>query len=311
MIWFAPFYSLISIAMGSIEMDPQVMQEWHLSPVRFLGGQHNLHWLVESGANALVLRRYSDRHSDLGYELEVLRRLRDLGWPVPQLIEQPIVSGGRTWCLFTQLPGAHTTKTGPAEQRARGRLLAELHESTASVTDLGQRRGFNRSDAVIRDPELLAAVRAYERVQPGPGHMMRWHIDRACERLETLDLDAAETLILHSDFSAWNILFEGDELSGVLDFEGTHLNFRVADFALSWRGRYDDVIKGYEEVHQLSDLDRQLLVPAFWSWLFMGVKEEFSSMLKGELAVHGSDWQIVHLARRSKLFGDLAEPYQK
>lgn len=73
------------------------------------------------------------------------------------------------------------------------------------------------------------------------------HIDLACERLETLDPDEGETLVLHSDFTTGNILFEGDELSGVLDFEATHLNVRVADFALSWRGRYDDVIKGVQE----------------------------------------------------------------
>ena len=299
--------------MGSIDaqIDPRVMQKWHLSPVRYLGGNHNRHWLVESGANLLVLRRYTDRHySDLGYELEVLQRLHGLGWPVPQVIEQPILSGGRTWCLFSKLPGAYTTKTGSAEQRSRGHLLAEFHESTASIIDLGQRRGFSRSDAVIGDPELLAAVRDYERVKPAQGHMMRWHIDRACEQLASVTLDEVETLVLHSDFTAWNLLFEGEELSGILDFEATHLNVRVADFALSWRGRYDAVIQGYQEVHPLTDLDWRLLVPAYWSWLFMGVKQQIGSMLKGELEIRDFDWQISHLARRSNLFGDLSEPYR-
>lgn len=150
--------------------------------------------------------------------------------------------------------------------------MAELHESTASLTDLGQRRGFERCDATICDLGLMAAVQSYERVRSIEGYMMRWHIDRACERLATLDLVDVETLVLHSDFTAWNIFFKGDELSGIVDFEATHLNVRVADFALSWRDRYDEVIHGYEEVHRLSDLDWQLLVPALWSWLFKGGK---------------------------------------
>ncbi len=82
-----------------------------------------------------------------------------------------------------------------------------------------------------------------------------------------------------------------DRLSGVLDFESTHLDFRVADFALSWRGSYDEVVHGYEAVHPLSDLDWQLLVPVFWGWLFLGVKDEISAMLSGQAAIHGFDWQ--------------------
>jgi hypothetical protein len=83
----------------------------------------------------------------------------------------------------------------------------------------------------------------------------------------------------------------------------------VADFALSWRGEYDDVVRGYDEVHALSDLDRALLVPCFRAWMFLGVKDEIDKILSGHQENHGFKWQVKHLQKRSPLFGELSEPY--
>ena len=100
-----------------------------------------------------------------------------------------------------------------------------------------------------------------------------------------------------------------DFCHGLLDFESTHLNYRVADFALSWRGCYDEVIYGYEEVHKLSDIDWQLLVPAFWSWLFIGVEDWIERARPEELLQPDFTWQIKLLSRRSRVFGDLRESF--
>ena len=264
------------------EIDPTVIAQWQLSPVKPLSGRINQHWLVEHHRKFAVLRRYAQIHTDKEYELTVLRHLHERGWSVPNIIEKPIYRGGAWWCLFSFIPGTPKHQTGKQEQRSRGHLLAELHDTTTLLNPLGQRRGFTRADTVISDPALLAAVTSYERIQPEAAHLMRWHIDRACERFEQLALDSAEQIVLHSDFTTWNLLFDGETLSGILDFESTHLNFRVADFALAWRGHYDDVIRGYEEIHLLSELDWQLLVPVFWAWLFLGVKDEIGATLNGQ-----------------------------
>lgn len=293
------------------QIEPGVLQTWNLSPIKSLGGRINHHWLVERGGRIVVLRRFAAVHTDIGYELDVLRGLDRLGWPVPVALDEPMKYAGAWWCLFSHLAGSQTRRTGAAEQRLRGRLLAELHESTETLASLGQRKGFERTDTIVNDPDLTDAVRAYEALQPDVGHMMRWHIDRARACLEELDLKGVEQIVLHSDFTAWNLLFDDDTLSGVLDFESTHLDFRVADFALAWRGTYDDVVHGYEEIRRLSELDRQLLVPVFWGWLFRGVKEEMQNMLDGRRTSHGFDWQVKQLARRSTLFGEMADPYQR
>jgi aminoglycoside phosphotransferase (APT) family kinase protein len=288
-----------------------VMRYWDATPIDYLGGRSNEHWLVESGRSRFVLRGYSaEPFDDIGYELAVLRCLRDLGWPVPVAVEEPIHRGGRTWCLFTWLPGAcRPLADGVEEKRTRGRLLAELHDATSRMAGMGQRGGFDRSDALIRDPALVSAIRAYERIYPAEGHIMRWHLDRAQEAFACLDVETAETIVLHSDFARWNLLFEGERLTGILDFEATHLDYRVADFALSWRGEHDEVINGYQEVHTLTDLDWELLVPVYWSWLFIGVKKEIGAMIAGKVPPHDFEWQVRHLMRRPGLLGRRAPRY--
>ena len=86
---------------------------------------------------------------------------------------------------------------------------------------MGQRGGFRRSDHVVADPELLHLVKAYERFSPAEGHIMRWHLERAQGLFDQIDFDGAESLVLHGDFAPWNLLFEGEKLTGIIDFEGT------------------------------------------------------------------------------------------
>ena len=273
-----------------------------VTPVRYLGGRQNQHWLVESGGKPLVLRGYArEPIESVEYELEVLRRLDRQGWPVPEPIQEPAELLGRLWCLFTLLPGESRPERTSDERRARGRLLARLHEATASLAGMGQRKGFRTADEVVCDPQLLEAIRKYERVRPAAGHAMRWHLDKACEMFDGLQLDGVETIVLHGDFTPWNILFEGERVSGIVDFEATHLNYRVSDFALSWRGHQDEVVEGYEQVRALNELDWQLLVPCYWSWLFLGLQEEISLMIQENAPYHDFTWQVRHLIARSRI----------
>ena len=287
-----------------------VIQRWEIVPVSYLGGLHNRHWLVEYGRSHLVVRGYAEEpFPHIAYELEVLAHLDEASWPIPTAVEEPIQFDGRTWGLFKFLPGTCRTTNQPGNRQARGRLLAELHEATASLVEMGQRRGFGLSNEVIGDLELVDSIRKYEQLRPAEGHIMRWHIDQANEVFDRLDLNCAVTTVLHGDFTPWNLLYEGENLTGVIDFEATHLNYRVADFANSWRGYQDEVIDGYEEVLALSDLDWQLLVPAYWAWMFIGVRQAIETTLAGKDAPPDFEWQIRHLLRREGLTGRLADTY--
>ena len=49
-----------------------------------------------------------------------------------------------------------------------------------------------------------------------------------------------------------------------------HRDIRIADFSLAWRGRYDGVVHGYQEVAPLTERERALLGPTFWAHLAEG-----------------------------------------
>lgn len=281
-----------------------------IKPAQYLGGRVNWHWLVEKSSDRFVLRGYPEHLlQDVEYEHDVMRRLHELGWPVPTVVEGPISGAGRLWCLLVLLPGAPRAGDDPDERTDRGQLLAELHQATSTFPVAGQRTGFQTADELVHRVALMTAVREYEQLRPRSGHILRWHLDQVCEAFDRIELEDAETMVVHSDFATWNLLYEDGRLSGVLDFDGTHQNYRVSDFALSWRGYQDEVIEGYERVHPLSDLDRQLLGPCYWSWLFIGVEREVAGMVSGDRPIHDFDWQVNHLLRRPRLFADPLPPY--
>lgn len=233
---------------------------------RYLGGRANQHWLVTSERRPLVLRRYQAHPiGDVDYELRVLRRLADLGWPTPVAVTDPVRFAGRTWCLFRWLPGAPPSGTDEQSQRDRGRLLARLHHDLTGLADLGQRPGARRAEDVVADPELTTGLRGYERLFPDEARIMRWHLDRARAIFAEIGTDCP-LMVLHGDFINQNLLHRDGRLTGVIDFESTHLNHRVSEFALAWRGRYDPVVHGYAEVSPLTELDLALLAPTLWSW---------------------------------------------
>ncbi len=284
------------------EVPHEVLCHFSLILVKHLGGRINQHWLVETGGSQLVLREYAPGQIDnVAYEHEVIERLHRSGWPVPRLVESPIFVDGRIWALSTYLLGNSIKNESPADRRTRGRLLAELHQTTSAFTDMGQREGYQRADDVVRDPRLMHALREYESIRPQVGRFLRWHLDRTIELFEQYPIDEQDMIVLHSDFTAWNLLFDHDKLTGIIDFESTHLNLRVSDFALSWRGCYMEVIEGYEEVRRLSDRERQLIVPAYWSWLFIGMDQVIRNMLSGLQPLDDFEWTIKQLSRRSPI----------
>ncbi len=103
---------------------------------------------------------------------------------------------------------------------------------------------------------------------------------------------APAATVIHGDLTPWNIRYAGGRLSAVFDFDVTHLDLRIADFVLSWRGRDADLLEGYEEESVLSEVERELLIPVYWAWMIacaVGGLEE---------APGRPEWALRHLLRQ-------------
>jgi Ser/Thr protein kinase RdoA (MazF antagonist) len=239
--------------------------------------------------------------------------MRRAGWPVPELLDAPEVRSDGTWLLFSWLPGLPASEAGPVgDALARGRLLAQFHDSAAATGMTRRRNGFTDLFEVVADQELEAWLTVHEQRVPEEGALLRRCRQFVLERFARYQVAAAPTCVIHGDFAPWNLLFDDGRLSGILDFEGCHLNLRVADFALSWRGHYDDVLRGYDSVRPLSDLEWRLVLPVYWAWLFLGVKDLLARSYGDADGPRPVDltWQIRQLRRRSALLtARLGETY--
>ena len=289
----------------------QVTDAFGLRVIRFLGGGHHQNWLCLRDGDNVVLRRYvRPPLGDISYEHAVAARLDAEGWAVPVLLDATVRADGSTWGVFRWLPGASRDTSETIEEcRERGRLLAQFHETAAKLLDLGQRPGCTEANDVIADPRLDGALSAYAAWFPREAHVMAWHLERTRAALGALDLRDAPRVVLHGDFTPWNLLYDSEVLTGVLDLEATHVNFRVADFAGAWRGEADELVYAYDAERALDELEWSLLTPVYWCWLFLGVANQIHAMIDGAAEPRLLRWPVTQLVKRTPLMRELQAPY--
>ncbi|MGH2599510.1 MAG: phosphotransferase enzyme family protein, partial [Dehalococcoidia bacterium] len=194
------------------------------SRIRLIARRSNVHWMVDTRGERIVLRRYaSDRsRGDVAYELRLLEHLDRRDWPVPAPVAPLVEAAGSIWCAFRYMPGrapAPRSVVGRrAEQRRRGRLLARLHAEMADLADTGQREGWRRADEGLVDRTgrlpVDKVLSQYERESPEEGRVLRTYADRMEARLDDLLPHAPAPVVIHGDLTPWNIRYTRGILSG-------------------------------------------------------------------------------------------------
>jgi Ser/Thr protein kinase RdoA (MazF antagonist) len=282
-----------------------ILERFGLELIAPLGGRLNQHWLVHRRGEQFVLRRWSQPGEEVGYELRLLASIAALGWPVAAAIEGPVECSSEAWSLFPFLPGdPPAIDDRMAEQRARGRLLAEFHHDLARLGEFGQRRGWRRCEEILADPALDPLLAEHERAQLEEVRILRWHLDRARARIASLQPHLRPGMVIHGDFTPWNLRFQAGRLSGILDFELAHWDHRVGEFALSWRGRHDAVIHAYAELSPLDPEEWELLTPVWWAGLIDSACHHLAAGTRDD------GWIIKSLLRRSPLMGPDAREFR-
>jgi Ser/Thr protein kinase RdoA (MazF antagonist) len=281
---------------------------------RLAGGAVNEHWRVGlRGGGIRVLRRYHDRHAPEGtaYEHEVLAFLERRGWPVAA----PIAADGSTvvstsagrWALFPFLPGEPPPDTLRSLQR-KGALLALLHVDLEEWDSPGQRPAFSRVtdlDTCVR-PEGWASftelIEWFAGVDAGRAEALTGFRERNLHALAQLGYHDQLDVVIYNECLANNVLFEGETVTGILDFDLTHEDARVADIGRSlavdcgtdgWR--VHSWVAGYQAhaAPPLSLLEADLVPPV------MVANEIWNAVVPLSIASRGgAEWMLAS-ARRS------------
>jgi Ser/Thr protein kinase RdoA (MazF antagonist) len=240
-----------------------------------------------------VFRRHRLSETQVAHEHQVLDHLQKRGFPAPRMLTN---QAGQAWCAIDgALYSVYEFVEGycpanflwsPAAWRdiitQYGRTLGEYHQAVVGLVPsahkwsgyrpAGHKRWcegewFRRALADIRP--LLQKLTAAKPVDD----WTRSRIDAIEEmlRLESVVEERADLskLVIHGDYSPWNVLFCPGQSLVVLDFNESRLDLKIYDvmlatFWFAWRGHRLDQDRvqafqtGYCETNQVCEADVNL-----------------------------------------------------
>ncbi len=235
-------------------------------------GTINSNYAVDT-ADATVFVRVNEgkQEDDVAYEATLVDQLAAAGVSTPRPLaaaeRRYAVHGGKLISAFPWVPGGHiaVTDTTPVHTAAVGAALAQLHLAGLDV-DVPERLGIYTFDRIVdryqgfcdsADPALAAANTAI-------ADEIDWLRSQQAVRA------AASRGIIHGDLFRDNVLFDGDELVALIDFEQASTGSFAYDIAVcinAWCYRNNDfdkqlvagLIEGYERTRPLTVGDRQAI----------------------------------------------------
>jgi homoserine kinase type II len=263
---------------------------------RDLRGTVNTSYAVETLKNVqrrrLFVRRYRRGvgQEEILFEHSVLSHVaRDPGCPVApayrtregqtflHIVRERGDPQGAYYAVFDFLPGEDRyTWVGPrctrTELRNAGALLARFHRAARTVTPQGHRA----------EPKIYDLLRVIDTMWASSASRSKGTtFDRYLERnyglvrksiagtMAALSQPAARSLpevIIHCDYHPGNLKFEGEEITGLVDFDWSKLDLRAFDVALavwyfcaSWERAADGHLRLGEAKEFLRAYQRQLI----------------------------------------------------
>jgi Ser/Thr protein kinase RdoA (MazF antagonist) len=256
--------------------------------IRLISRRHNAHWKVlTTDGRDLILRCFGeqpDLDESAAWEAAALGSLAAAGLKVAAPLAPPRRLGGRLFGLYPHLAGRPLTSARrlaklvgsepmQAFYRELGRCLADYHAGAAAVPLPGQRVGWcEMADAHLPQSGGHAMRQALlARLEAADADAAK-ALRAAAETLERRNLAAlfagASRLIVHGDFSPWNILIRRGAVSGLLDFELAHVDVAAADVAFARRGSHDAAVWGYLERASLPD-DQLAALDGLWTGIVL------------------------------------------
>lgn len=180
-------------------------------------GVENTNYALETSGGRFVLTLFEGRTeaAALPFCLGLTDRLADAGLPMARPVRDRTGAwlgelNGRPAALVEWLPGAWPREPSPVQARAAGAMLARMHLAAA---DGPERRENPVGPATWRALADRIATRA-----EGEDHAILNRVEAALADLGDPFTDGLPTGAIHADYFPDNVLFEGEAVSGVIDF---------------------------------------------------------------------------------------------
>ena len=232
-------------------------------------GVENTNYLVDTTKGRFILTLYEKRvdGGDLPYFMALLDHLAARGCPVPPAIKDRDgvaiqTLEGRPACLIQFLPGVSVTHPTPAQARAAGGAMGEMHAALADFP-LGRQ---NSMGFASWKPLLERCGSDLDAITPGLHHDIGFAL---ADLSATWERDPLPRSTIHADLFPDNVLMRGESVGGLIDFYFACTDVRVYDLAVmhaAWAfdaggtafnaAVGDALIAGYESSFSLSEEER-------------------------------------------------------
>jgi len=254
-----------------------ILDAWGLTPTeleRPPDGTMSEVFFVRANQGRFVLRGHREQTADrVAFEHKTMSVARTAGIPAPVVV--PTLDGdeftwraNRWWSLLEWIPSRHvrrgTHSTGQA--RVMGRTLADIHLALGSLNP-HDHRSVPSTTGVEALRTIDQAMRSIPRdpQRPEDKWSLVW-LEGQKRWLSTRPDEAPPAhlvaQVIHGDYHEANVLFEGERLVGVLDWEkaeggdaavevvrAVHLSFDLAP------GQTDAFLAGYRSRRALTDAE--------------------------------------------------------
>ena len=237
--------------------------DW-LSWERIQGGRSNHSFFVTASSGNYVLRRSNTRKSvgknaeALRFEVRLIDHLRERGYPAPQIIptrggERYFEHDGLFYLMTAFIAGSSYDPENPEHLLAAGDGLGRYHRlvSTLSgpyyahrsslLTNLGP-EGIGALDVVERLAQPFLDIEERKRLHDSVSYLQNQFVDVPRAIVEVYP--GLSKLVIHGSFGRSTLLFAGDTLIGVVDYDRARFEVRAMDLAVTIKGFCRDYESG-------------------------------------------------------------------
>jgi len=239
-------------------------------------GVSNSNWLVETqcfeATRRFILTMYEGRTevADLPFFLGLLDHLAAHDCPVPRTIHDREgaafrLHNGKALALIEFLPGVSVSEPTPAQARAVGGALAQVH---LAARDFAGARANALGCGAWRELLEACGEEGLAAIDPGLGTQVTRELDHVANNWP----DHLPRSVIHADLFPDNVLMLGDRVTGLIDFYFACVDVTAYDVAVThaaWCFDADGtrfqpelstaLLAGYDAVRPLSRAEREAL----------------------------------------------------
>ncbi len=251
----------------------QILADYRLGELQaFAGiaaGIENSNFFIDTQTGRYVLTIFERmRHEELPYFMRLMKHLAHGGVSCPDVLVRRDGSllfeyAGKHGCIVSCLPGRTCDELNEVQLRSSGRALASLHLAGRDFTEQRQNpTGFAWLQATAQQVAAPMSARYGDQAVQLLQDELQWQ-----QHAETEELPQG---VIHGDLFVDNILFEGNDVSGIIDFYYAHDAPYVMDIAISLNAqavvlgandtrRMQAFLGGYEAIRPLQPEEKAAL----------------------------------------------------